>query len=60
MELTLEETLGQLHEALRDYIEATYHISNPALVEQRREPAQSRRKHSSTTLSGKHPTVPDR
>jgi len=37
MELTLEETLGQLHEALRDYIEATYHISNPALVEQRRD-----------------------
>lgn len=34
--LTLGETALSLHEALRDYIEATYHISNQMLVDQRR------------------------
>jgi ATP-dependent helicase YprA (DUF1998 family) len=37
MPLTIEETTQQLHRALRDYIEATYHISHPTLVAQRRE-----------------------
>lgn len=37
MSLTIGETVEQLHDALRDYIEATYHISAPSLVEQRRE-----------------------
>jgi len=37
MSLTIGETTQQLHAALRDYIEATYHISNPRLVAQRRE-----------------------
>jgi len=33
---TIHETIEQLHKALRDYIEATYHIGNPALIAQRR------------------------
>ena len=36
MEKTILETTAQLHHSLRDYIEATYHISNPKLIEQRR------------------------
>src|SRR5258706_14928837 len=36
MSLTIGETIQQLHWSLRDYIEATYHISNPSLVSQRR------------------------
>src|ERR1035437_874864 len=34
---TIQETVKQLHSSLRDYIEATYHISAPALIEQRRQ-----------------------
>lgn len=34
---TIRETIQQLHSSLRDYIEATYHISSPALIEQRKE-----------------------
>lgn len=37
MPLTIGQTIEQLHGALRDYIEAAYHVSNPVLVEQRRE-----------------------
>ncbi|TET39234.1 MAG: DEAD/DEAH box helicase [Planctomycetota bacterium] len=37
MPLTIGETVDQLHAALRDYIEATYHVSHPTLVAQRRE-----------------------
>lgn len=37
MALTIGETTQQLHRALQDYIEATYHISHPTLVTQRRE-----------------------
>lgn len=37
MSLTIGETIQQLHRALRDYIEATYHVSHPTLVEQRRQ-----------------------
>src|SRR6266566_5069825 len=37
MSMTIGETIQELHSALRDYIEATYHISNPALVAQRRQ-----------------------
>jgi ATP-dependent helicase YprA (DUF1998 family) len=33
---TIQETIGQLHNCLRDYIEATYHISAAPLIEQRR------------------------
>ena len=36
MSLTIGETTHQLHGALRDYIEATYHVSHPMLVAQRR------------------------
>ena len=36
MALTIGETIQQLHRALRDYIEATYHIGHPILVAQRR------------------------
>jgi len=36
MSLTIGETIQELHESLRDYIEATYHVSHPLLVEQRR------------------------
>lgn len=35
MALTIGETTQQLHRALRDYIEATYHVSHPTLVDQR-------------------------
>src|SRR6188768_747198 len=35
MALTIGETTEQLHRALRDYIEATYHVSHPTLVDQR-------------------------
>ena len=34
---TIKETIQQLHSSLRDYIEATYHISSPALIGQRKE-----------------------
>ncbi len=34
---TIQGTIRQLHGSLRDYIEATYHISSPALIEQRKE-----------------------
>lgn len=36
MSLTIGETSQQLHRALRDYVEATYHVSHPTLVAQRR------------------------
>jgi len=35
--LTISETIGEIRDALRDYIEATYHIGSPGLVRQRRE-----------------------
>ena len=34
---TVGQTISALHESLRDYIEAAYHISHPALVQLRRE-----------------------
>lgn len=37
MSQTIQETIKQLHSALREYIEATYHISAPALIEQRQD-----------------------
>src|SRR5271157_518527 len=37
MTQTIKETIKQLHSSLRDYIEATYHISASALIEQRKE-----------------------
>jgi ATP-dependent helicase YprA (DUF1998 family) len=37
MTQTIRETIRQLHDSLRDYIEATYHISSPPLIEQRKE-----------------------
>jgi hypothetical protein len=37
MALTIGETTQQLHWALRDYIEAAYHVSHPMLVSQRRQ-----------------------
>lgn len=37
MSLTIGETTQQLHRALQDYIEATYHVSHLTLVAQRRE-----------------------
>lgn len=36
MALTIGETTDALHHALRDYIEATYHVGHPSLVAQRR------------------------
>ena len=35
MALTIGETIQQLHRALRDYIEATYHVSHRTIVDQR-------------------------
>ena len=37
MSPTIGETAQQLHNALRDYLEATYHVSHPTLVDQRRQ-----------------------
>lgn len=34
---TISETTKQIHAALRDYIEATYHVGHPTLIKQRRE-----------------------
>ena len=34
--MTIGETIAELHRSLRDYVEATYHISHPTLVELRR------------------------
>ena len=33
---TIDETITKIRSALRDYIEATYHIGHPTLIEQRR------------------------
>ena len=41
MELTITETIQQMQGALKDYIEATYHVSHPTLVAQRREILQT-------------------
>lgn len=37
MAKTIHETIESLHQALCDYIEATYHIGNPALIAQRKK-----------------------
>jgi Lhr-like helicase len=34
--MTIGETIAELHRSLRDYVEATYHISHPTLVQLRR------------------------
>jgi ATP-dependent helicase YprA (DUF1998 family) len=36
LSITVGETIAELHEALSDYIEATYHVSDAGLVQQRR------------------------
>jgi ATP-dependent helicase YprA (DUF1998 family) len=36
MPLTIGETINRLQDSLRDYIEATYHIGHPVLLDQRR------------------------
>ncbi len=36
MPLTIGQTIDELHASLREYIEATYHISKPSLIRQRR------------------------
>src|ERR1700730_5084096 len=36
MRATIQQTISELRRTLTDYIEATYHIADPALVEQRR------------------------
>ena len=41
MALTIGETVQQLQGSLRDYIEATYHISDPTLVSQRQQILQT-------------------
>ena len=37
MALTIGETISRLHGSLRQYIEATYHVGNPQLIQQRLE-----------------------
>ena len=34
MTATVQETIDTLHETLRGYIEATYHIADPGVVEE--------------------------
>jgi ATP-dependent helicase YprA (DUF1998 family) len=36
MTRTIQETIDELHSSLKDYIEATYHIGDAALIQQRR------------------------
>ncbi len=36
MSSTISEAVRELHDSLREYIEATYHVGHPVLVEQRR------------------------
>jgi len=33
--LTIAETISEIRTALREYIEATYHIGHPSLIRQR-------------------------
>src|SRR5450759_3338814 len=35
--MTISETIDAIRQALRDYIEATYHIGSPEIVRQRRQ-----------------------
>jgi len=37
MAVSIGETIAELHRSLRDYIEATYHVSHPVLVKLRRD-----------------------
>lgn len=37
MSQTIDDAIRELHKSLLEYIEATYHISHPSLIEQRRE-----------------------
>lgn len=37
MALTIGETIGKLKETLQEYIEATYHVSHPDIISQRRK-----------------------
>ncbi|QBM74846.1 DUF1998 domain-containing protein [Sphingomonas sp. AAP5] len=37
MARTIQETIDHLHSSLKEYIEATYHIGDPKLIDQRRE-----------------------
>jgi ATP-dependent helicase YprA (DUF1998 family) len=37
MALTIGETIGRIQDSLKDYIEATYHIGHPFIVNQRRK-----------------------
>ena len=41
MAATIGETVQQLQDSLRDYIEATYHVSHPSLVVQRQQILQT-------------------
>ena len=41
MAATIGETVQQLQDSLRDYIEATYHVSHPSLVAQRQQILQT-------------------
>ena len=41
MAVTIGETVQQLQESLRDYIEATYHVSDPTMVAQRQRILQT-------------------
>lgn len=34
---TIAETISKIQDALRDYIEATYHVGHPLIIEQRRQ-----------------------
>ena len=34
---TIAETIDEIQAALRDYIEATYHVGHPTIIEQRRQ-----------------------
>jgi ATP-dependent helicase YprA (DUF1998 family) len=37
MAQTIQNTINHLHASLKDYIEATYHVGDPALISQRRK-----------------------
>jgi hypothetical protein len=58
--LTIAETITEIRSALQDYIEATYHIGDPALVKQRRVLLDEEGIGLSSSLPGKHASLHNR
>ena len=57
MAATIGETVQQLHDSLRDYIEATYHVSHPTLVTERQQILQAPGVIHQQPYFGKHASL---